>query len=443
MKRFKMFWLSAMIMLLLSLATGIVPSNSISVARANSGDAALAATDHNGSVILAQVTVTPTLSVTPTATQSPTATPTRTPTITATPTGTATLTATPTISATSTLTPTATATQTATSTGTPTSTPTATGTATSTPTPTGTPTSTPTSTGTATSTPTPTSTSSATPTVTPTRTATPTPLPPPASIRINPSTLPLYVNGSGVVHVRIENATNLWAVDFKITYDPSIVQCNRSDAGTLPQPQIFAKNECGGGSAEYIVAQQPPTNPANGSGDAVQLTFACLAKGISPVKFERATLTDRNGTVLPNIIYEGQIACSVAQEILGYHFVRYSETLFCIGRAYSVSPWAIATQNGIYYPYWIIPGQKLAIPNVSWQNPPGPVCQRQFNNGTPTPPITSPPPPPRCRATYLVRYGDTLYSIAWRFRTTVSAIATANNLPNPNWIWAGQWLCIP
>jgi len=124
--------------------------------------------------------------------------------------------------------------------------------------------------------------------------------------------------------------------------------------------------------------------------------------------------------------------------ILGYHTVRYGETLFCIGRAYAVSPWAIAWQNRIGYPYWVRIGQRLAIPNVPWRYiPAGPVCARQFGGGTPL------PPPPTCRVTYTVRWGDTLYSIAWRYQSSVWAIVTANNIANPNLIFPGQVLCIP
>jgi LysM repeat protein len=36
-----------------------------------------------------------------------------------------------------------------------------------------------------------------------------------------------------------------------------------------------------------------------------------------------------------------------------------------------------------------------------------------------------------------------LSQIAWRYGTTVWAIAAANGLRNPNYIWAGQRLCIP
>jgi LysM repeat protein len=45
--------------------------------------------------------------------------------------------------------------------------------------------------------------------------------------------------------------------------------------------------------------------------------------------------------------------------------------------------------------------------------------------------------------TYIVQSGDTLQIIAVRFGTTWQAIATANNLANPNRIYVGQILVIP
>ncbi|MCX7855634.1 MAG: LysM peptidoglycan-binding domain-containing protein, partial [Anaerolineae bacterium] len=44
---------------------------------------------------------------------------------------------------------------------------------------------------------------------------------------------------------------------------------------------------------------------------------------------------------------------------------------------------------------------------------------------------------------YVVRTGDTLYSIARRFGVTVQAIQQRNNLANPNDIKTGQQLIIP
>jgi LysM repeat protein len=44
---------------------------------------------------------------------------------------------------------------------------------------------------------------------------------------------------------------------------------------------------------------------------------------------------------------------------------------------------------------------------------------------------------------YTVRRGDTMYSIARRYGTTVQAIAQANGIVNPSRIYVGQVLCIP
>ncbi|MCX6029521.1 MAG: LysM peptidoglycan-binding domain-containing protein [Chloroflexi bacterium] len=47
-----------------------------------------------------------------------------------------------------------------------------------------------------------------------------------------------------------------------------------------------------------------------------------------------------------------------------------------------------------------------------------------------------------CAQFYQVRPGDTLYRIALRFGTTVSALSSLNGIGNPNRIYAGQTLCV-
>jgi LysM repeat protein len=52
-------------------------------------------------------------------------------------------------------------------------------------------------------------------------------------------------------------------------------------------------------------------------------------------------------------------------------------------------------------------------------------------------------PSKNCREVYRVRPGDTLTRIAWRHCSSVQAIATRNGIYNWNLIYSGQKLCIP
>ena len=120
--------------------------------------------------------------------------------------------------------------------------------------------------------------------------------------------------------------------------------------------------------------------------------------------------------------------------ILGYHTVRSGETLYCIGRAYGVDPYAIASHNGILNPNIIHAGNVLAIPNAPRVLPAGRVCPAQFGDGE---------PPSACRWHHTVVSGENLYRISLHYGVSMWAIAEANNILNLNYIRAGQLLCIP
>lgn len=84
------------------------------------------------------------------------------------------------------------------------------------------------------------------------------------------------------------------------------------------------------------------------------------------------------------------------------------------------------------------PGDMLRLPACGTLTPAAPVTAiatlRPFSAETAT---------PAGAQTYTVRSGDTLFDIAQRFNTTVSAIVQANNLANPNALRIGQQLVIP
>jgi len=60
-----------------------------------------------------------------------------------------------------------------------------------------------------------------------------------------------------------------------------------------------------------------------------------------------------------------------------------------------------------------------------------------------TPPPPPPPPPAQPADTYTVKAGDTLSAIAAMWGVTVSAVAVANSIANPNLIYVGQVLHKP
>lgn len=105
-----------------------------------------------------------------------------------------------------------------------------------------------------------------------------------------------------------------------------------------------------------------------------------------------------------------------------WHQVRYGQTVFSIGRLYGVSPYAIASANGLANWNVIYAGQWLWVPSGGWGWPgPGPYCARS----------------------HYVSPGETLLSIGRWYGVSAWSIASANSIYNLNRIYAGQWLCIP
>ncbi|MBI4786633.1 MAG: LysM peptidoglycan-binding domain-containing protein [Chloroflexi bacterium] len=103
------------------------------------------------------------------------------------------------------------------------------------------------------------------------------------------------------------------------------------------------------------------------------------------------------------------------------HTVAWGETLYSIARTYGLTPQQVADANGISVNGWVYAGQRLTIP---------------VNATAPTPAMTP-------SGYYVVRAGDTLYSIATRFGMTPSAFAAANWLPADGVIYVGWSLKIP
>jgi LysM repeat protein len=112
------------------------------------------------------------------------------------------------------------------------------------------------------------------------------------------------------------------------------------------------------------------------------------------------------------------------------HKVRPGETLSSIAQRYGVSVQAIQQENGLRGTF-IRAGQTLRIPTASGGSKPKPA------------PSTSTKNPPSGTRSHIVRPGESLWSIAQQYRTTVEALRRLNNLSPSQAIHPGQKLLIP
>lgn len=138
-----------------------------------------------------------------------------------------------------------------------------------------------------------------------------------------------------------------------------------------------------------------------------------------------------NGLRNPNFIYVGQRlripgggGSSSGGGSGGVHVVQRGENLTLIARRYGTTVSAFVQANNLRNANHIYVGQRLRIPGGAGGSGGGGSAS---SSGT----------------VHVVQRGETLQSIALRYRTTYAAIATANGLRNPNLIYVGQRLKIP
>ncbi|MCL4264645.1 MAG: LysM peptidoglycan-binding domain-containing protein [Anaerolineae bacterium] len=133
--------------------------------------------------------------------------------------------------------------------------------------------------------------------------------------------------------------------------------------------------------------------------------------------------------------------------------VQSGDTLFSIARRYNTTVSDLVASNQIANPNLILVGQLLNIPGAETSAASvtaAPAAEAAMAVTTTSPasvPAAAAPaitqPVAGSGVTYVVRPGDTVYRIATRFGTTVTAVAQANNLANANTIYVGQVLTIP
>lgn len=120
------------------------------------------------------------------------------------------------------------------------------------------------------------------------------------------------------------------------------------------------------------------------------------------------------------------------------YVVRSGDTLARIAARFNTTIAVLSRLNGIPNTNLIYVGQTLRVPviDATPTSTPSPTV-------SPIPPDLTPSATVVPGETYIVRVGDTLFKIAVRFNTTVTALMALNNLDNPNLIYVGQRLILP
>jgi LysM repeat protein len=309
---------------------------------------------------------------------------------------------------------------------------------------------------------------------------------------VSPATTQVVIGNKTTVDIRVENVSDLFGVEVHLTFDPALLEVEDADggqagvqisSGPFLNPFFTAQNtvDPATGKIDFSISQGPSDAAASGSGVVATITFKGKAVGTSALSFTSVVLAAPGGVPITSAKQGGSVTVApdvtatptptstpqptstpgptqttgptstpnptstpgptktpypthVPGAILGYHTVQRGETLFCIGRAYGVDPYAVASKNAIVNPSVIWPGQVLAIPDAPAVVAAGWVCPAQFGGGA---------PPPECRYYHTVAWGENLYRLSMRYGVTMWAIAEANGITDMHYIYAGQVLCIP
>lgn len=185
-------------------------------------------------------------------------------------------------------------------------------------------------------------------------------------------------------------------------------------ACTRPKPPV-AETETPVSTAAAVEprATVPPGTPA-----VVPTGATVIAVGPTPT-YEMPTLTPApaaSATPAPTAAPGTPTAtpAPTATPVPVQHVVQWGDTVYSLARRYGTTVEAIAQANNLPPNYLIKVGQVLIIP------------------GTPV-----------SAEVYVVKPGDTLYSIASRYGISWQTLASANRILNPTLLQVGQRLIIP
>jgi hypothetical protein len=124
------------------------------------------------------------------------------------------------------------------------------------------------------------------------------------------------------VYIRLENVSNLYAVDVKVMFDPTIVEVvdldpnaegiNLQPVTGLIDAAYWVSNSANNATGEihYATTMYNPSMPAEGSGNIAKFRLKAVGTGNSPITAIEATLSDRDGYLVGMPVELGSVTVS-------------------------------------------------------------------------------------------------------------------------------------
>lgn len=216
-----------------------------------------------------------------------------------------------------------------------------------------------------------------------------------------------------------------------------------SVTSTVPVTTTSSSSSSASASSSAVPPVVPTATPATTPGTYTVKWGDWLNKIAQENGVTVQAILAANPGLNPNLIYPGQVinipapgssssssasssasssSSSTPSGNPSSYTVQRGDWIYALARKFNVSVAALLAANPGIHANLLYPGQVLNIPSDGGTPPP---------DGTPS------------SDTYTVQPGDTLFSIAIRYRTTVYAFQIKNNLANPHFIYPGQVLKIP
>lgn len=144
------------------------------------------------------------------------------------------------------------------------------------------------------------------------------------TVRPDPLSLEIGTGGTGTVDILVEDVTDLYALEFEITFDPTLVEVVDADpgkqgvqieAGDFLSPDWLLNNTADNdnGTIAFALCQINPSPPQSGDGVLAIITWRSKGAGTSPLHFAHLLLAAPGGVEIPASAENGQIAVMSAQ----------------------------------------------------------------------------------------------------------------------------------